>query len=212
MDVELVAASKAIKGPRLAVHRHGCGVASASLNPGAMSCQKLVLIIVVLVFRQDLPEQAIAREIDRIRTGIEEKLVRRAIGSAPAPKGEVPQSRNHQRIAIGMTDGAQKSSGLWIEGIDFSVLDIANQQRMAELAEVGQSANDRPGIRERSSIGRVGREMVWSQQMPIEIKHIHHSTEGRVKSAKRDVELAIFIFDPEYIVSRILRRYVRIGE
>ena len=44
--------------------------------------------------------------------------------------------------------------------------------------------------------------MIRREQIAVSVENVHHATEGWTKGAPRHIELAIFIVDTEYMVTR----------
>src|SRR5262249_3075980 len=116
-------------------------------------------------------------------------------------------------VAAGVGERAEKRSRVGVESVDFSVLNIADQQGVAELSKMGGGTNNSPRINQWPGARGVSRKMVGSEQIAIHIKHIHYAAKGRAKEgAERDIKFAILVFDSEYAVPRILCGDVWIGE
>ncbi len=89
--------------------------------------------------REDYAEQPLAGEVRRGGTGIKEQLIGFAVVTATAER-QVPQARFYYCVVVRIGERAEKSSGVRIKGVDFAILDIHNEQHIAEPAEMGRRA------------------------------------------------------------------------
>ena len=80
-------------------------------------------------------------------------------GSATIAEPECPQPINICRGAGGIEDVSHKPAGPWIECRNRAATEIADQQRMAELAEVCRSLHHSPWRIEPVSMLKVGNEL-----------------------------------------------------
>src|SRR5437660_11313700 len=105
-----------------------------------------------------------------------------------------------------MFQRSKKGPGAWVESVDFSVLDVADQESIAKLAEIVRSLDDPPGVHKRARARRVSGKMIRGQQIAVSIKDVHHASERGREAAEGDVELAVLILNLERSVSEVLTR------
>src|SRR5262249_46312161 len=132
-----------------------------------------------------------------------------------------PQAVNRNRIAIAISEWAEGGTGDGIEGINASIAEIANQQIIAELAEIGGSQGQAPGRIERKTRNETLR------QGPVGVEDIDEPIAcafyvimmGRVLQGKGDIELVINGLDAEgsktlgwWSCYRAIGRQRRVGE
>src|SRR5438477_13030557 len=101
----------------------------------------MVLICVALSFRrEDPPEQPVAREIWCVGTGIKEQSIGSAVVTAIA-EIRIPQAGYYDCVVVRIGERPEKSSGVRVKSVDFAVFDIADQDGVAEVAEMGWRAD-----------------------------------------------------------------------
>ena len=172
----------------------------------------MVLISVALTSgREDYAQQSIAGEVRYVGTGIKEQLIGSAAVAVTA-KRQVPQAGYYYDVVVRIGEGAEKGSGVRVKGVDFAVFDIADQEGVAEVAEMGWRAGDSPRVDEGTGSWSVGGKMVWGKQVAVRIKNVHHAAERWKEPAEGHKELAILVLDLEGGVAGVLNRNARVGE
>ena len=83
-----------------------------------------------------------------------------------------PQAIHHDGIAHGVGQGPEEGAGMGVEGIDDAVAEIADQQRVAELAEMFRRLDHAPGGIE----GAVRHEP--AHEAPALSEHVHETIAG----------------------------------
>src|SRR5262249_49479016 len=98
------------------------------------------------------------------------------------------------------------------ERINFSVFDIPNQNRVAELAEVCRSLGDGPWVRERSSGGKIRPGMILGLQNSSGGEEVYYAPQRRRETTARLEKFSVLVFHLERRVAGVLRRNVRISK
>src|SRR5690348_6245716 len=112
-------------------------------------------------YRANYTKPPVAGEIWCIRPRIEKKLIRSA--TVRSAKSQFPQPRNDDRLTLGIGQRAEQREGVSVKGIDLPVLNIADQQRIAELAKMAWRKSNRPRIDQGTLARSVGGEMMRCQ-------------------------------------------------
>src|SRR5215470_16413526 len=144
--------------------------------------------------RADYAEQPVAGGVRCVETGIKEQLIGSAVVATIAER-QVPQAGYYDGVVVRIGERAEKGSGVRVKGVDFAVFDIADQQGVAELAEMGWRADDSPRVDERPGSWSVRGKMVWGKQVAVRIKNVHHAAKRCSEPAEGHKELAILVLD-----------------
>src|SRR6516162_3031513 len=103
---------------------------------------------------EDPAEEAVARRIGGIGARVEVKLLAQAIVGATAAEGQVPQASDRDRCPVRLLQGTEERSCGRVKDVDVPVsLHVADQDIVAERAELGRSLDDPPGILEWAGAG-----------------------------------------------------------
>jgi hypothetical protein len=98
-------------------------------------------------------EEAIPGRIGHIRSTIKEQFLGLAIVLLVVGKDKVPQAGDRDRRSVRMLELTEISSRGRIEGVDVAVsLDVADQDVVAEPAEIGWRLNDSPRVPKQSDL------------------------------------------------------------
>src|SRR5215472_5850120 len=72
-------------------------------------------------------------------------ISRVAVGIRSVAKLQSPKARLGERCAAWFRQRSEEGPGQWIEGVDFAIVEIANQQFASEIAKTGRSLYNPPG-------------------------------------------------------------------
>ena len=116
--------------------------------------------------REDYAEQPVAGGVRCVETGIKEQLIGSAVVAAIAER-QVPQAGYYDWVVVRIGERAEKGSSVRVKRVDFAVFDIADQEGVAELTEMGRGAGDSPRVDERPGSWSVRGKMVWGKQVAV---------------------------------------------
>src|SRR5262249_26459458 len=151
--------------------------------------------------------------IDKVGPGIEEELVGPAVEVAAAAKGQIPQAGDGNRRPVRVPQRTEEGAGDRVEGVDVAgAFHVADQDVVAEPAEMRRGLDDAPGVLERTGPARVGGEVVWGQQVAVGVKNVDDAAVWRRVDGKSDPESAVYLLDLPGTIARVLHRDVRISE
>src|ERR1700758_1667294 len=115
----------------------------------------------------NLAEQSITLVIG---TGSEEQFRRRSIAGAAATEAESPESLNGEGRTIGIQQHAFEAAAHGVEDVNHPIAKIADQQAMAECAEVARRHGNAPGSIHEGAVLKAQKESSPSIEHPYVAK------------------------------------------
>src|SRR2546430_14741111 len=108
-------------------------------------------------------------------------------------EAQAPQAIDRDTLPLTLGERTQEGTRVGIEGMDLAIAEIANDERMAKLAEVVRGQGQAPGRVEGSARGQL------PQELPVEVKDVdealarplHVVVPLIVLHRKRDVQAAV---------------------
>src|SRR5215831_19087340 len=124
---------------------------------------------VLLPGHKDDSEQTVAGEVGEVGSSRKEEETPVTRVMVSLFQGQVPQTGYDYRFLVRPLECSKKGASRWIECVDFSILDIANQESVTKLAKMVRRLDNSPGVYQRPATGSVSRKVIRRQQITFRI-------------------------------------------